>query len=239
MGMGTNRLTNTPANVQHVLAATNAGIALVDTAHLYTGGESERTIGSAGPTGALVATKGGYRPGEGAPAVLRYQIEQSLTSLRTHTIDLDYLHRVDPQTPLEDSLRVIREYVDAGRIRLVGLSQVTVAEIERARAIVPIAAVQSHYNLSQRGWDHVIDYCEREGIVFVPYFPLGGDHPRLAEIAARHVATTAQIALAWLLHRSPQILPIPGTLSLEHARQNVAALDIELSEEEVEMLTSA
>jgi len=240
MGLGTNRLTHSPSNVTFIRSAVAAGIGVIDTAHLYTGGESERTIGealggaSAGK--AFVETKGGYSPGEGRPQILRGQIEQSLRSLRTATIDLYYLHRVDPQTPLNDSLGVIREAVDAGEIRAVGLSQVSIAQIERARTIVEIAAVQSHYNLSERGWDDVVDYCTREGIVFVPYFPLRGRHTAAEAIAARHGATTDQIALAWLLHRSPLMLPIPGSLSIDHVRANMAALDIDLDDRELAAL---
>jgi pyridoxine 4-dehydrogenase len=235
IGLGTNRLTNTAANQSFVRAAVAAGVSVIDSAHLYTGGESEQTIGAAlaqQPHSTIVATKGGFRPGEGRPDGLRAQIEQSLRGLRTDTIDLYYLHRVDPQTPLEASLQVIAEYRDAGKIRLVGLSQVDVGQIERARRVLPIAAVQSQYNLGERGWDEVVDYCTREAIVFVPYHPLHGSQPAQAEIAARHGASPAQIALAWLLHRSPLMLPIPGSLSLEHVQENVGALDIELSDDE-------
>ena len=113
-----------------------------------------------------------------------------------------------------------------------GISEVSVEQIERARRVVPIAAVQNHYNVSDRGWDDVVDYCERSQIAFVPYYPLRGDAPQLGEIAERRGATPGQIALAWLLDRSPATLPIPGTLSIEHARENLAALEIELTDEE-------
>ena len=208
---------------------------------MYTRGESEDTIGAAlspAPADCVVATKGGYVAGDGRPDVLRAQIEESLRRLRTDSISLYYLHRVDPETPLEESLGAIREYRDQGKIRHVGLSQVGIDQIERAREVVPIAAVQNHYNLSDRRYEDVVDHCAAEGIVFVPYFPLHGDGgPALAEIAARRGATPAQIALAWLLRRSPTTLPIPGTLSLEHLRENLGALEIELSEEEFEALT--
>ena len=240
IGLGTNRLTNTPENVAFVREAVAAGIGMVDTAHLYTRGDSEATIGAAlspRPAGCVVATKGGYGSGEGRPDVLEAQIEKSLSSLRTDTIDLFYLHRVDPQTPLEESLGTIGEYRDRGAIRHVGLSEVSVEQIERAREVVPIAAVQNHYNLAERGHDEVIDHCAASGIVFVPYFPLRDGVSRAAkEIAERHGATPTQIALAWLLRRSPAMLPIPGTLSLEHARENLAAAEIELSDEEFETL---
>src|ERR671930_70376 len=144
---------------------------------------------------------------------------------------------VEPETPLEESLGTIAEYRDAGKIRHVGLSQVGIDQIERARRIVPIAAVENQYNLSAREYEDVVDYCAGDGIVFVPYFPLrGAGGPALAEIAERHAATPPQIALAWLLRRSPAMLPIPGTLSLEHLKQNLAALELELSGDEFEAL---
>ena len=237
IGLGTNRLRNTPENVQFLQEARVAGIGLIDTAHSYTDGESEAAIGAA-RDGLVVATKGGFRPGEGRPEVLRAQIEESLRRLRTDSIELYYLHRVDPETPLEESLGAIKEFHDAGQIRHVGLSQVGIEQIERARRVVPIAAVQNQYNLSAREHEDVVDYCAREGIVFVPYFPLRGEGgPALVEIAERHAATPAQIALAWLLRRSPAMLPIPGTLSLEHLNENLAALEIELGDDEFEALS--
>jgi pyridoxine 4-dehydrogenase len=236
IGLGTNRLTNTPQNVRFVRAAIDAGLAHIDTAYLYTGGESEATIGSAldlPRSGCVVATKGGYRAGEGSPDVLRGQIEESLRRLGTDAIDLYYLHRVHPDTPLEDSMAVIAEYHDAGRIRHVGISEVGIAQVERARDVVPIAAVQNRYNLGDRQHDEVIDHCAEQGIVFVPYFPLrGSDAPAVAEIAKRRGATPTQIALAWLLHRSPAMLPIPGTLSIAHLQENLGALEIELTTDE-------
>jgi aryl-alcohol dehydrogenase-like predicted oxidoreductase len=240
IGLGTNRLSYTPGHVAFIRAAVESGIDVVDTAHLYVGGDSERTIGAALANrnwdSLVAATKGGYAGGEGRPDILRGQIEQSLQALQTDAIDLYYLHRVHHDTPLEQSLAVIKEYRDAQKIRRVGLSQVTIEQIERARSVVQIDAVQSHYNLGERGWDDVVDYCTRERIVFVPYFPLRANHPDLARIAEEHGATTQQITLAWLLHRSPVMLPIPGTLSVDHVRQNVAALAIELTEEDVAAL---
>jgi len=237
IGLGTNRLSYTPGHVAFIRAAVESGIDVVDTAHLYVGGDSERTVGAALANRhwetLVAATKGGYAGGEGRPDILRGQIEQSLRSLATDAIDLYYLHRVHHDTPLEQSMAVIKEYRDAGKIRRVGLSQVTIEQIERARSVVQIDAVQSHYNLGERSWDDVVDYCEREGIVFVPYFPLRADHPSVGRIADEHGATRQQVTLAWLLHRSPVMLPIPGTLSVDHVRENVAALDIELTEEDV------
>jgi pyridoxine 4-dehydrogenase len=239
IGLGTNRLTSTSENHAFLREAVAAGLGLIDTAHVYTGGDSERAIGDAlspAPDGLLVATKGGYG-GSGSPEALRAQIEQSLESLRVETIDLYYLHRVDPETTLADSLGTIAEYRDAGKIREIGISAVTVEQIEAAREVVPIAAVQNHYNVGERGHDDVVDYCEENDIVFVPYYPVKGEAPpALAEIARAHDAAPEQIALAWLLHRSPAMLPIPGTVSIEHLRENLAALDIELTDDEYEAL---
>lgn len=240
IGLGTNRLTDTPENVAFLKEAVAAGVNHVDTAHLYTGGESEATIGAAlslPSRSVVVATKGGFGAGEGRRDLLAAQIEDSLRRLRTEAISLYYLHRVHPEPPLEESLAVVKEYRDRGKIRHVGLSQVGIEQIDRGRRIVPIAAVQNRYNLSERAHDDVVDYCAREGIVFVPFFPLHGDGGRaLVDIAGRHGATTAQITIAWLLRRSPTMLPIPGTLSLEHLRENVAASEIELSDDEFDAL---
>ena len=241
IGLGTNRLTKTAEHLAFIRVAVAAGVQMIDTAHLYTGGQSEETIGEAlspYPDGIVVATKGGFGgAGRGRPEVLHGEIEQSLRSLRTDRIALYYLHRVDPETPLEVSLAAIKEYRDRAKIRHVGLSSVNVEQIERARQVVPIAAVQNHYNLSERKDEAVVDYCTREQIVFVPYFPLRGvGRAALAEIAERHEGTAEQIALAWLLRRSPMMLPIPGTLSLEHLDQNLAASQIKLTDAEFEAL---
>jgi pyridoxine 4-dehydrogenase len=239
IGLGTNRLTSTPENHAFLREAVDAGLGHIDTAHVYSGGDSEHAIGSAlapKPDGLAVATKGGYSD-RGDPDSLRAQIDQSLESLRTEAIDLYYLHRVHPETPLETSLGAIAEYRDSGRIREVGISAVDVDQIEAARRVVPIAAVQNHYNVADRRYDDVVDYCEENGILFVPYYPLkGGGPPALGQIAEYHDATPSQIALAWLLHRSPVTLPIPGTLSIEHLRENLGALEIELSDDELAAL---
>jgi aryl-alcohol dehydrogenase-like predicted oxidoreductase len=243
IGMGSNRLTNTPSNVQFIRDAVDAGLTHIDTAYLYTSGDSEKTIGAALDLpldGRIVATKGGYRAGEGRPEVLRGQIDESLRRLQTEVIDLYYLHRVDPDTPLEDSIGVIAEARDAGKIRHVGISEVGIDQIEAARAVVPIAAVQNEYNLGERKYDEVIDHCAAQGIVFVPFYPLNGaESPAVADIAERHGDNASQIALAWLLHRSPAVMPIPGTLSLGHLRENLEALQIELSGDELQALSAA
>jgi pyridoxine 4-dehydrogenase len=238
IGLGTNRLTNTPDHVALVQGAVAAGVNVIDTAYTYARGESEETIGAALsplPEDCIVATKGGWNGAR--PDVLRAEIEESLRRLRTDSIPLYYLHRPDPQTPFEESVGAIKECRESGKIRHVGVSNVGIDEIERARRVVPIAAVQDHYNLSERRHEDVVDYCAAEGIVFVPYFPLRGDGgDALAEIAERRSATRAQITLAWLLRRSPTTLPIPGTLSPEHLRENLAALELELSDAEFQAL---
>ncbi len=241
IGLGTNRLTRTAANIEFIQAAVAAGARMVDTARLYTGGQSEETIGTALspiPEGCIVATKGGYGgAGHGRPEVLSAEIEESLARLRTDSIALYYLHRVDPETPLAESLGAIKEFVGRGKIRQVGISEVDVDQIETARQVLNIAAVQNHYSLWERKYDAVVDYCAAEGILFVPFYPLRGEvDGALAEIARRHGATPKQIALAWLLRRSSTLLPIPGTLSLEHLKENLAAVNIELSDAEFESL---
>jgi len=241
IGLGTNRLTNTPKNIAFLKGAVAAGVQLIDTAHLYTSGQSEETIGAAlspMPDNVIVATKGGYNGG--SPAAIRSEIDESLRRLRAKSIALYYLHRVDPNVPLETSLAAIKEYVERGVIRNVGVSQVTVEQIERARKVVPIAVVQQWYSLSERKYDAEVDYCTREGIPFVPFYPLHGAEGRaLEQLARRKRATATQVALAWLLKRSPVMLPIPGTLSLAHLKENLAAQHIELSDEEFEALRHA
>jgi pyridoxine 4-dehydrogenase len=240
IGLGTNRLTNTPQNVAFVREAVAAGVNMIDTAHTYTAGESEATLGEAlstAPADYIVATKGGFSVAEANPDALRAQIAESLRRLRSKHIGLYYLHRIHPEVPLEASLAVLAEHRDAGTIGHVGVSNASVEQVERARAVVPIEAVQNNYNLTERRHDEVVDYCAAAGIMFVPYFPLrGGGPPELAEIAARHEATPTQVALAWLLRRSPTMLPIPGTLSIAHLRENLGALEIALTDAEFEAL---
>jgi pyridoxine 4-dehydrogenase len=238
IGLGTNRLSHTPEHVAFVQEAVAAGIRVIDTAHTYGGGESEATIGAALsplPADVVVATKGGWD--DGRPQAIRAQIEESLRRLRTDSIALYYLHRPDPKVPIEESLGVIREGRDSGKIRHVGVSNVGVEEIERARQVVPVAAVQNHYSLSERKHEDVLEYCTREGIVFVPYFPLRGvDGRALGALAERLGVTVEQIGLAWLLARAPVTLPIPGTLSKEHVRENLGVPDLELPEAELQAL---
>jgi pyridoxine 4-dehydrogenase len=237
VGLGTNRLAHTTANVEFIEEAVAAGLRHIDTAHTYARGQSEETIGKALESlsdGKVVATKGGWSSGR--PEAIREEIEESLRRLEAEAIDLYYFHRPDPETQLEDSLAPIKEAFAAGKIRHVGLSSVSIEQLERGREVVPVIAVQNQYNLEERKWDDVVDHCEREGIVFVPFYPLRGDHPGVDEIAARRGCSAAQVKLAWLLRRSPAMLPIPGTLSLDHLRENLDALELQLSDAEFEAL---
>ena len=231
--------------------AVELDINFIDTADSYGPEVSERLIGETlfpYPDGLVIATKAGllrdgpgqWRP-DGRPEHLRGACEGSLRRLKLDRIDLYQLHRIDPQVPATESLGTLAELRDEGKIRHVGLSEVGIEEIRQAREIVPIASVQNRYNLTDRGSEDVLDFCEREGIGFIPWFPLAvGDLARpggpLDEIAARHDATPGQIALAWLLWRSPVMLPIPGTSSVAHLEENTAAASLELDEEELATL---
>jgi aryl-alcohol dehydrogenase-like predicted oxidoreductase len=241
IGLGTNRLTNTPENVAFIREAVDLGVGMIDTAYTYTAARASRRSprrSSPIPESCIVATKGGYAPGTGRPEVLRTQIDESLRRLKTDEIDLYYLHRVHEDTLLQDSVGTIAAYHDAGKIRHVGLSQVGIDQIEEAREIVTITAVQNHYNLSERGWDEVVDHCAGEGIVFVPYFPLKGrrrSRPRRDRRAPRRHRRADPPGMA--PRRSPATLPIPGTLSVEHLKENLAALEIELTDAEFDALS--
>jgi len=238
IGLGTNRLQDTADHAAFVRDAIAAGIGHVDTAHLYSGGRSEAAIGAAlasgRPDGVLVATKGGYH--DGRPETIAGEIEESLRRLRVDRIDLYYLHRVHDNVEIEDSLEVIVRERERGRIAHIGVSNVDLAQLARARKVTEIAAVQNHYNLAHREHDDVLDLCATEGIPFVPYFPLRDETPALRDVAARHGATSAQVTLAWLVHRSPTTLPIPGTLSIAHVRDNLAAAELKLSNDDLAAL---
>jgi aryl-alcohol dehydrogenase-like predicted oxidoreductase len=231
-----------------------SGVNLIDSADSYGPEVSERLIGEAlhpYPDDLVIATKGGLlRPGPGrwtphcTPEHLKEACEGSLRRLKLERIDVYQLHTVDRRVPLEDSIGALKELQDEGKIRHIGVSNFDVAQLERARAIVDVVSVQNLYNLTDRESEDVVDYCEREGIGFIPWYPLAsGDvaAPKgpLADVAAMHDATSAQISLAWLLHRSPVILPIPGTSSIEHFEENVAAGKIELSDEDMARIEKA
>jgi pyridoxine 4-dehydrogenase len=230
------------------------GIDFIDTADSYGPDVSENLIAEAlhpYPDGLLIATKGGLRrsgpgqwPRDARPERLRECCEGSLRRLKLDRIDLYQLHSPDPQVPYEDSVGALKELQDEGKIRHIGVSNVSLAELEQARGIVEVVTVQNRYNLQERQSDDVLDECERAGIGFIPWFPLaigrladsGGP---LDRIASDHEATPAQIALAWLLARSPVMLPIPGTSSVEHLEENLAATRIQLSDDEVREIGSA
>lgn len=235
VGLGTNRLENTAANRAFLQEAVEGGLDHIDSAHLYTNGESERTIGQAlapFPDHLTVATKGGYHD----QSRLRAEVEQSLESLQAEAIDLFYLHRVG-DTPIEESVGLLDELRREGKIRNIGISDVSIGEIGRAKAVTSIAAVQNEYSLGERDHDEVIDFCAVENIAFVPFFPLRGGNSAVGEIAQARGLTPNQVKLAWLLARSPAVAPIPGTLNASHLRENLDALDVELSDEELERLS--
>jgi pyridoxine 4-dehydrogenase len=225
--------------------AVELGVELVDTALAYGPEVNERQIAEAlhpYPASLVIATKGGSPRGprgewldDGRPEAIRAHCEGSLRRLRLERIDLYQLHAPDPRVPLEETLGAFGELRDEGKIRHVGLSNVTVDELERARKVVPIASVQNAFSVADRSSDDVLAACERRGIAFLAYFPLhiARAGQRLAEIAGLLDATPAQVALAWLLQRSPVICPIPGTASLAHLEENMAAEDLRLTEQDL------
>jgi pyridoxine 4-dehydrogenase len=220
------------------------GVQLIDTADSYGPAISESTIAEAlhpYPEGLVIATKGGLlRPSAGRwdtdcrPAHLKEACEASLKRLKVERIDLYQLHAVDPRVPLEESVGALADLQKAGKIRHIGLSNVDARQLARARKIATIVSVQNHYNLGDRSSDPVIDQCEKDGLAFLPWFPLHQrtSARRIEAIAKRHNATTAQVALAWLMRRSPSVAPIPGTAQLAHFEENFAARDLALSDEE-------
>jgi pyridoxine 4-dehydrogenase len=256
LGFGAMRITGEgiwswPADRNNALKilrrAVELGVNLIDTADSYGPETSELLIAEAlhpYPAGLVIATKGGLtRPGpgqwvpNGRPEYLKRCVEGSLKRLWLERIDLYQLHAVDPKVPIEESLGALKEMQNAGKIRHLGLSNVSTAEIERARKIVPIVSVQNRYNTEDRESEKVLVYCEKENLGFLPWFPIGGGNGLPAEnalkTAARDHGTSAiQIALAWLLERSPVMLPIPGTSSIAHLEENVAAAKVKLTSAE-------
>ncbi len=225
--------------------AVELGVNFIDTADSYGPDVSEQLIGEAlSPyaQGLVIATKAGLtRPGPnkwlpvGRPEYLEQQVEMSLRFLKRDVIDLWQLHRIDPKVPVEESLGKIAELQKAGKIRHVGLSEVKPHEIEQARKVVEIVSVQNKYNIGDRAHEDVVDYCTEHRIAFIPWFPVAAGElarpgGKLDAAAKRHGATVSQISLAWLLHRSPATLPIPGTSSVAHLEENVAAAGVELSD---------
>jgi len=241
-----------PASALAVLRrATELGVNFIDTADSYGPYVSEELIAKAlapYPKDLVIATKGGWnRPGPGqwthdaSPEHLRKAVEGSLKRLRLERVDVYQLHVPDPVVPFDSSVETLAELQAEGKIRFIALSNVTKEHIERARKIVPIVSVQNRYGFADREWDYVVDYCERNGIAFIPWSPLGSGKVGgmlLERIAQAHQNTPMQVALAWLLKRSPIMLPIPGTSSIEHLEENVQAASLRLSDEEYRELTS-
>src|SRR6516165_2462654 len=241
------------ANAIKVLKrAVELGVNLIDTADAYGPETSELLIAEAlypYPKDLVIATKGGNtRPGpgewvpDGRPEYLSQCVDKSLKRLRLERIDLYQLHRVDSKVPMEDSLGALKKAQDAGKIRHVGLSEVSPEEIERARKVLPIVTVQNQYNIDNRKWENALTYCEKEGIGFMPWSPIGGNrglHDNALETAAKDFhASTVQLALAWLLHRSAVMLPIPGTSSLPHLEENMAEAKLKLTDEDWKRIDS-
>lgn len=261
LGFGAMRLTGEgiwgpPKNRAEAIAVLRRAVELdvnfIDTADSYGPNVSEELIAEAlspYPPGLVIATKGGWRrPGpnqwthDTTPAHLREAVKGSLKRLRLNRIELYQLHVPDPVVPFEEAVGTLAQLQKGGKIRLIGLSNVTQEHIERARKIVPIVSVQNRYSFADREWDYVVDYCERNKIAFIPWFPLGAG--RLAgeilnQVARAHQATPHQVAIAWLLKRSPVMLPIPGTSSVKHLEENIAAASLRLTDEEYEKLSRA
>jgi pyridoxine 4-dehydrogenase len=259
LGFGAMRLTGEgiwgpPKDRQGALAVLRRAVELdvnfIDTADSYGPYTSEELIAEAlfpYPAGLVIATKGGWnRPGpnqwthDATPAHLREAVEGSLKRLRLDRVDVYQLHIPDPVVSFEASVETLAQLRNEDKIRLVALSNVTQEHIERARKIVPIVSVQNRYSFADREWDYVVDYCERNEIAFIPWFPLGAGKLAgevLERIAQEHHASATQIALAWLLQRSPIMLPIPGTSSIAHLQQNVAASSLRLTDADYQTLS--
>jgi pyridoxine 4-dehydrogenase len=231
--------------------AVELGINFIDTADSYGPGVSEEIIAEAlhpYPAGLVIGTKGGFdRPGpgqwveNGKPEHLRSACEASLRRLRLDRVDLYQLHRIDPEVPAEDQLGALKDLQAQGKIKHIGLSEVSVQQIQHARTIVPIVSVQNRYSVADRGSDDVLQYCEKEELGFIPWFPLAagrvsGANGPLSRIAASLRVTPSQLALAWLLARSPVMLPIPGTSRVEHLEENVAAADLKIGADRMQEL---
>jgi pyridoxine 4-dehydrogenase len=252
IGLGTNRIEGNHRSQAALRKAIDIGMNFIDTAAAYTQGISEMVIGNTlapYPENVIVATKGGmHRPDfhiDSRPEALEWQLQTSLVHLKLKQIPLYFLHRVDPHVPLTDSILFLKKMQQEGKIKYIGLSEVTVEQIKEAQAYIEISAVENEYNLIERKYEDVVDYCEQEGIVFISWFPLRrGNLPpainsTLKRIAGNYDANPIQIALAWLLKRSPIMLPIPGSLSPVHLEENLQALQIYLSDQDFNYLSQA
>jgi len=261
LGFGAMRITGKgiwgpPKDRKEALAilrrAVELGVNFIDTADSYGPNVSEELIAEAlhpYPQGLVIATKGGWRrPAAGhwshdaTPEHLREAVEGSLRRLKLERIDVYQFHAPDPAVPFKVSVQALAELQREGKFRLLGLSNVTREHVERARQIVDVVSVQNRYSFQDREWENVVDYCEANGIVFIPWFPLGAGKVAgdvLNRIAKAHAASPTQVALAWLLQRSPVMLPIPGTSSVKHLEENIAASSLRLTSEEFEQLDRA
>jgi aryl-alcohol dehydrogenase-like predicted oxidoreductase len=242
---------NRASAIKVLRAVVESGVDFIDTADAYGPHTNEVLIHdalNADYKKILIATKGGYErtgPGQwvtnGKPEYIRQAIEGSLKRLEVSQIDLWQLHRVDSRFPVEETLAPVAEAVRTGKIKYVGLSEVDIHEIERARKVLPIVSVQNLYNLGNRKWEKVLDYTAKENMAFIPWYPLASGPHKLQDsigrIASKYKATTAQIALAWLLKRSENILLIPGTSSLDHLKENMASASIQLTDDDFQSLT--
>ncbi|HZL28334.1 MAG TPA: aldo/keto reductase [Acidobacteriaceae bacterium] len=244
-----------PAECKRVLRrAVELGVNFIDTADSYGPDVSERLIGEAlspFPAGLVVATKAGFvRIGPnkwievGLPQYLQQEVEMSLRNLKTDVIDLWQLHRIDPNVPVEESLAPIAKFQKEGKIRHVGLSEVKPHEIDRARKVIDIVSVQNMYNVGERKHEDVLEYCEQNNLAFIPWFPVAAGKlarpgGKLDELAKRHEVSVAQLSIAWLLHRSPVMLPIPGTSSVAHLEENLKAAEVSLSDAEMKEIEDA
>lgn len=251
LGFGAMRLPEADPPAAHALArrAVELGVTFIDTADSYSLGRNEELLAEAlhpYPDDVVIATKAGQcHPGDewiplGRPEYLRQQAELSLRRLRVERIDLFQLHRVDPTVPLADQIGALRQLQDEGKVRHVGLSEVSVDQIVEAGRITPIVSVQNRYNLVDRRSESVLTHCEQHGIAFLPWLPIAPSvrpGSPVAEVARRLGATPAQVALAWLLRRSKVMLPIPGTSSRHHLEENIGALDVDLPDEDFDQLT--
>lgn len=231
--------------------AVNQGVNFIDTADAYGPHTNETLIADAlypYPKDLLIATKGGFeRSGpnrwtvNGHPDYIKKAIDGNLKRLKADHIDLWQLHRIDPKIPVTETLGPVSEAVKAGKIRFVGLSEVSIADVETAEKTVPIVSVQNLYNLGERKWEALVDYTAKRGMAFIPWYPLASGPEtlknKMGTIAKHHNATPAQVALAWLLHRSPNILLIPGTQSVQHLKENMRSATIKLSAEEITLLS--
>lgn len=235
IGVGTNRIEDDAKSAAFLPAALEAGVTFIDTADIYMQRAAEpmvgRTIG--GDPRAVIATKGGYH--DASPENVAKAIEQSRINLQRDVIDLYYLHKPDDHIPIEQSVDPIVSARQDGRVKHIGLSNVTLEQLDRVRKLAPVAAVQNIYNCENNENEDVIDYCERHAIAFVPYFPLRGAE-RAKKIAKRLDLPRTRVVIAAMLARSPAIVPIPGTRNIEHLASNVAALEVELAPEDVASL---